>query len=115
MFASSGGGEAHEQEGFRERISRSPTDAAAEIANALLENQVFKDALGAALGAGERAAQAQRAAMGAIGLSSSDDLERLERRLRSLSDRVEAVEDQLDTVTRDVARQRPPVPDPDKG
>jgi chromosome segregation ATPase len=44
--------------------------------------------------------------MRALGFSSSDEAERLERRLRSLSDRVEQVEDQLDSVVRELGALR---------
>jgi chromosome segregation ATPase len=91
-----------QQEGLRARSE----EAIADLANALIESPVFSNALSAALGAGERASQAQKAAMGAVGLPSADELARLERRLRSLSDRLEAVEDQLDQVGRDVGAMR---------
>ena len=77
------------QEGFRSRGS----DAVGDLTNALLDNPLFKQALSSALGMGEKATQAQRRAMDAVGLPSSDDLGRLERRIRSLSDRLESLED----------------------
>ena len=73
-------------------------EAVGELAQALLENPLFSNALERALGAGERAVQAQRSAMGAAGIASSADLERLEKRLRSLSARVDAIEDRLDEL-----------------
>jgi CRP-like cAMP-binding protein len=73
-------------------------EAVGELAQALLENPLFNSALGRALGAGERAASAQRSAMGALNVASSSDVERLEQRLRSLSGRLEAIEDRLDDV-----------------
>ena len=45
--------------------------------------------------------------MDAVGLPSAEELGRLERRIRSLSDRLESVEDQLDRVA---ARRRRPAP-----
>src|SRR5207245_77183 len=90
------------QEGLRSR----GTDAMGELANSLLENPLLNQALGTALGMGEKAAQAQKRAMDAVGLPSADELGRLERRIRSLSDRLEAVEDQLDHVARDVGALR---------
>jgi chromosome segregation ATPase len=81
-------------------------EAIGELAQALLENPVFNSALGRALGAGERAVQAQRTAMGALNIASSAELERLGRRLRSLSDRMEAIEDRLDELSDDVAAVR---------
>ena len=78
-------------------------EAVADLAQALLENPLFSQALGKALGAGERAAQAQRAALGALDVPSAADVERLNRRVRALSDRLEAVEDSLDSIRRDRA------------
>lgn len=89
-------------EGMRARGS----DAMTELANALLDNPVFSQALETAAGMGEKAAQAQRRAMDAVGLPSAEEVGRLERRLRSLSDRLETVEDQLDRVAADVAALR---------
>jgi hypothetical protein len=81
-------------------------EALGDLAEALLENQIVGQALSTALGAGERAAAAQRSAMGALNIASSADLERLSRRLRSLSDRLEAVEDRLDEVADEVGALR---------
>ena len=54
----------------------------------------------------EKAIEAQQAAMGALNLSSATDLERLERRLRSFSQRLEEVEEQIDDLTRDLGAIR---------
>jgi len=86
--------------GFRARGE----EAVGDLAQALLENPLFSQALGKALGAGERAAQAQRAALGAFDVSSASDLQRLSRRVRALSDRVEALEDALDSIRREQNR-----------
>ena len=80
----------------RDDIRSRGSDAVGDITNALLDNPLFKQALSSALAVGETATQAQRRAMDAIGLPSADDLGRIERRLRSLSDRLEKLEDQLD-------------------
>jgi septal ring factor EnvC (AmiA/AmiB activator) len=95
-----------EQESSQEGLRSRGTDAMSELANALLENPVLNQALSTALGMGEKASQAQKRAMDAVGLPSADELGRLERRLRSLSDRLESLEDQLDTVARDVSALR---------
>ncbi len=91
-----------EQAGFRARGE----EALGELAQALLENPVFNGALGKALGAGERAAGAQRGAMSALNFASSSDVERLEQRLRSLSIRLEALEDRLDEISGDLGALR---------
>jgi CRP-like cAMP-binding protein len=79
-------------------------DAVGELAQALLDNPLLGAALSRALGAGERAAQAQRSAIGALNLASASDVERLEQRLRSLSGRLEEVEDRLDALADEVRR-----------
>jgi chromosome segregation ATPase len=77
-------------------------EAVGELAQALVENPLFNSALARALGAGERAASAQRSAMGALNLASGSDVERLEQRLRSLSGRLEALEDRIDDLADEV-------------
>jgi hypothetical protein len=89
-------------EGFRARGEQ----AIGDLAQALLENPIFKETLSAAFGAREHALDAQRAAMGALNLPSATEVERLERRLRSLSERLETVEDQLDQMGRDLGSIR---------
>ena len=73
-------------------------EAVGELAQALIENPLFSSALSRALGAGERAASAQRSAIGALNLASAADVERLEQRLRSLSGRLEVLEDRIDDL-----------------
>jgi glycosyltransferase A (GT-A) superfamily protein (DUF2064 family) len=77
-----------------------------ELAQALLDSQMLENALAAAFGAREKAAEAQQAALAALNLPSAGDVERLERRLRSFSQRLEDVEDQLDRVGREVSLAR---------
>jgi chromosome segregation ATPase len=101
--------------GFRARGE----EALGDLAQALVENPLFNQALTTALGAGERAAQAQRSAMGALNIPAASDLERLEQRMRSLSNRLESLEDRLDDALDEVAalrRARPePEPEPSAG
>ena len=77
-----------------------------EVAQALLDSQVLENALAAAFGAREKAAEAQQAAMAALNLPSAGDVERLERRLRSFSQRLEDVEDQIDRLARELNQAR---------
>ena len=91
-----------DQEGLRARSEQ----AIGEFAQALLDSQVLENAVAAAFGAREKAVEAQHAAMSALNLPSAGDLERLERRIRSLSQRLEEVEDQIDRVSRDVGELR---------
>ena len=84
--------------GLRERLSTAGEEALAEITQALLENPLFNQVLATTLGAGEKALSAQRSAMSALNIPSASDVERLERRMRSFSNRLEEVEDRLDDV-----------------
>jgi hypothetical protein len=94
------------EHGLRDRLSTAGEEAFGELAQNLLENPLFNQALATALGAGERVLQAQRSAMTALNVPSGTDIERLERRVRSLSDRLELLEDRLDEVGDDMAALR---------
>jgi chromosome segregation ATPase len=94
--------EQDEQDGLRARSEQ----AIGELAQALIDNPTLHNAISAAFGAREKAIEAQQAAMGALNLSSATDLERLERRLRSFSQRLEDVEEQIDDLTREVGALR---------
>jgi chromosome segregation ATPase len=87
-----------EQDGLRARSEQ----ALGELAQALIENPTLHNAISAAFGAREKAIEAQHAAMSALNLSSATDLERLERRLRSFSQRLEEVEEQIDELRAEV-------------
>ena len=85
-------------EGLRDRIARQGEDALGKLAQDLLENPLVNSAIARAFTARERAVQAQEAAMGALNLPSAADLERITRRLRSLSQRLEGIEDSIDRL-----------------
>lgn len=91
-----------EQDGLRARAEQ----ALGELAQALVDNPTLHDAFTAALGAREKAIEAQQAAMGALNLPSATDVERLERRLRSFSQRLEDVEEAIDDVSREIGALR---------
>ncbi len=86
------------EKGLRERMTRQGEEAIGKLAQELLENPVVSGALSAALETREHAMRAQEAALGALNLPSASDLERLTRRLRSVSQRLEALEDGIDRV-----------------
>jgi chromosome segregation ATPase len=90
--------DADEQEGLRARSEQ----AIGELAQALIDNPTLHNAVSAAFGAREKAIEAQQAAMSALNLSSATDLERLERRVRSLSQRLEEAEEQVDDLNREI-------------
>lgn len=85
-------------DGLRERLQKQGEDALGQIAQQLLESPIVHKALAGAFDAREKAVQAQEAAMGALNLPSAADLERLTRRVRSLSQRLEGIEDGVDRL-----------------
>jgi chromosome segregation ATPase len=87
-----------QDEGLRERLSRQGEEALGRIAEELAGSPVVTGALSRALEAREKALQAQEAAMGALGIPSAADIERLTRRLRSVSQRLEGIEDSVDRL-----------------
>ena len=87
-----------ESEGLRDKLARSSEDALGKIAQDLLENPLVNGAISRAFEARERAVQAQEAAMGALNIPSAADIERLTRRLRSVSQRLEGIEDAVDRL-----------------
>jgi chromosome segregation ATPase len=95
-----------DSEGIRERAQKAGEQAMGDLAQALLENPLFSQAVSAGFAARDKALGAQHAAMGALNLPSASEVERLERRLRSVSQRLETVEEQVDRIARDVAAIR---------
>jgi uncharacterized protein Yka (UPF0111/DUF47 family) len=95
-------GQQYSQESLRARSEQ----ALGELAQALIDNPTLHNAVTAALGAREKAIEAQRAAMNALDIPSASDLERVERRLRSFSQRLEEVEEQLDDLSRELGGLR---------
>ena len=91
-----------DEKGFFEKMTRQGEEAIGKLAQDLLENPVVTGALSAAMETRERAMRAQEMALAALNLPSASDLERLTRRLRSVSQRLEGVEDVLDRVERRV-------------
>jgi hypothetical protein len=85
-------------ETFVEKLSRQGEEALGKIAEELISNPVINGAIARAFEARERALQAQEAAMGALNLPSAADIERVTRRLRSLSGRLEGIEDSMDRL-----------------
>jgi chromosome segregation ATPase len=99
-----------EPKGLRQRLSSQAEDAIGRLADDLLENTVVNAAVQRALTAREKMAQAQETAMDALNLPSASNLEKLERRLRSVSQRLEQIEegvDRLDRRIEDVSEASP--------
>jgi hypothetical protein len=85
-------------DGIRRRIARSGEDTLGRLAQELLENPLVSGALARAFESREKASAAQEVAMGALNLPSAADVERLTRRLRSVSQRLEGIEDGVDRL-----------------
>ena len=85
-------------DGLRDRLTRQSEDALGKLAQDLLENPLVNGALSRAFEARERAVQAQEGVMGTLNLPSAADIERLTRRLRSVSQRLEGIEDAVDRL-----------------
>ncbi|MFL5824419.1 MAG: hypothetical protein ACJ764_13365 [Solirubrobacteraceae bacterium] len=90
--------ESDADKGLKSRVTRQGEEAIGKLAQELLDSPLFSGAISAASGTRERALRAQEAALSALNLPSASDLERLTRRLRSVSQRIEALEDGLDRV-----------------
>ena len=101
-------------ERLRARITRQGEDALGKLAQDLLENPLVTGAISRAFEAREKAVSAQETAMSALNLPSAADLERLTRRLRSVSQRLEGIEDGVDRLDRrfeDVSKTAQPPAD----
>jgi chromosome segregation ATPase len=92
-----------QDESFVEKLSRQGEEALGRVAEELIANPVVNGAIARAFDAREKALQAQEAALGALNLPSAADIERVTRRLRSLSQRLEAIEDAIDRLEERVA------------
>lgn len=85
---------------LRDRLGGHTEDRLGRALSDLLDNPLLTGAIGRAFDAREKATQAQEVAMGALNLPSATDIERLTRRLRSLSQRLEGIEDGVGRLDR---------------
>jgi hypothetical protein len=89
--------------GLRGRLTKQGEDAIGKLAQDLLENPLVTGAIARAFDAREKASQAQEAAFGALNIPSAADIERLTRRVRSVSQRLEGIEDAVDRLDQRLA------------
>jgi len=87
-----------EAEGLRERLTRQGEDTLGKLAEDLLENPLVSTAISRAFEAREKAGAAQEAAFSALNIPTAADIERLTRRVRSVSQRLEGIEDGIDRL-----------------
>jgi hypothetical protein len=85
---------------LRERLTNSTEDKLGRALAELLENPLVTGAIGKASDARERAVQAQELALSALNIPTAADIERLTRRLRSVSQRLEGIEDGVQRIGR---------------
>jgi hypothetical protein len=85
---------------LRERLAGAGEDRLGKALSDLLDNPLLTGAVGRAFDAREKAVQAQEVAMGALNIPSAADIERLTRRLRSVSHRLEGIEDGVHRLDR---------------
>ncbi len=88
---------------LRERLTGNSEDRLGKALSELLDNPLLTGAIGRAFDAREKAAQAQELAMGALNIPSAADIERLTRRLRAVSQRLEGIEDGVHRLDRALA------------
>ncbi len=86
--------------GLRERLTTGTEDKLGRALADLLENPLITGTIGRAFDARERAAQAQELALSALNIPTAADIERLTRRLRSVSQRLEGIEDGVHRINR---------------
>ena len=87
-----------QDEDLLDRVTARAEEALGRVAEELIANPVVNGAITRAFEAREKAVQAQVTAMGALNLPSAADIERVTRRLRSLSQRLEGIEDAIDRL-----------------
>lgn len=85
---------------LRERLTSGTEDKLGKALADLLDNPLVSGTIGKAFDARERAVQAQELALGALNLPTAADIERLTRRLRSVSQRLEGLEDGMHRLNR---------------
>lgn len=97
-------GDMAENPDFRERVTKQGEEAIGKLAQDLLSNPMVNGAIARAFEAREKAGQAQEVAFGALNIPSAADLERLTRRVRSVSQRLEGIEDGVDRLDETLTR-----------
>ena len=90
---------------LRERLSGTTEERLGKALEELLESPLLTGAIGRAFDVREKAAQAQEVALGALNIPSAADIERLTRRLRSVSHRLEGIEEGVDRLDRALSPQ----------
>jgi hypothetical protein len=85
---------------LRERLTNGTEDKLGKALTDLFENPLVSGTIGRAFDARDRAVQAQELALSALNIPTAADIERLTRRLRSVSQRLEGIEDGVHRLNR---------------
>jgi len=85
-------------DGLRERLTKQGEDTLGKVADDLLANPIISGAISRAFEAREKASSVQEATLAALNIPSAADIERLTRRVRSVSQRLEGIEDGIDRL-----------------
>jgi predicted nucleic acid-binding Zn-ribbon protein len=109
MTYASGMSEAQPEPSLREYIAERGEELLGKLAQELLDSPTVNSAIGRALAARSKATEAQQLAMGLLNLPTAGDLERLTRRVRSVSQRLEAIEDALARIEDGVRQPSAPL------
>jgi uncharacterized coiled-coil protein SlyX len=96
-----------DHDGFRGRVTKQGEETLGKLAQDLLKSPLISGTVTAAFDARERATRAQELAMSALNLPSAADVDRLTRRLRSVSQRIEGLEEGLDRISDRLDNPRP--------
>ncbi len=91
--------ELNNSNGWRDQIQRQGEDAVGWLAQEVLDNQVLKGAVQGVTDAGQKVFEAREMVFGVLDLSSASETQKLIRRLRSVSQRLEDVEDGFDRLS----------------
>ncbi|MDX8153073.1 hypothetical protein SK069_15850 [Patulibacter brassicae] len=83
---------------LRGRVKGAGEETIGKLAQEVLGSPLVTGAVQRAMDVRERATQAQEAAFGALNVPSAADIERLTRRVRNVSQRLEAIEDAVDRL-----------------
>ena len=84
--------------GLRQKLQSGGEDALGKLAEELLSSPFVSSTIARAFDAREKAVQAQEVAFSALNIPSAADIERLTRRVRSVSQRLEGIEDGVDRL-----------------
>ncbi len=94
--------EQNNSDGWRSRVTRQGEEAVGWLAQEVIDNDAVQGAVKGVVDAGQRVFRARESVFGMLDLSSASDLQKLTRRMRSVSQRLEDVEDGVDGLSQKI-------------